>query len=74
MKLNKLRLFRIKHISANILSSRSFNGNGINHAQKVLTIDTMNPHIKKVEYAVRGPIVVKAGAIRQELEQVRYFY
>uniref|UniRef100_H2Z4L3 alanine transaminase n=1 Tax=Ciona savignyi TaxID=51511 RepID=H2Z4L3_CIOSA len=36
---------------------------------KVLTLETMNPNIKKVEYAVRGPIVVRAGAIRKELEQ-----
>ena len=29
---------------------------------KVLTIDTMNPTVKKVEYAVRGPIVQRRGS------------
>nr|CAB3250828.1 alanine aminotransferase 2 [Phallusia mammillata] len=43
--------------------------NGVANYQKVLTVDNMNQNIKKVEYAVRGPIVVRAGAIRKELEQ-----
>ena len=37
---------------------------------KVLNIDNMNPHVKKMEYAVRGPIVARAAAIEKELEQV----
>ncbi|BFZ19806.1 hypothetical protein BsWGS_22845 [Bradybaena similaris] len=36
---------------------------------KVLTIDTMNPHVKNIEYAVRGPIVIRAGEIEKELNQ-----
>ncbi|KAM4605118.1 alanine aminotransferase 2-like isoform 1-T1 [Polymixia lowei] len=36
---------------------------------KVLTIDTMNPTVKKVEYAVRGPIVQRAVQIEQELRE-----
>ncbi|CAG5114907.1 unnamed protein product, partial [Candidula unifasciata] len=36
---------------------------------KVLTIDTMNPHVKNIEYAVRGPIVTRAGEIEKELNQ-----
>lgn len=38
---------------------------------KVLTLDTMNPNVKKVEYAVRGPIVQRAVQIEMELQQVR---
>lgn len=34
----------------------------------ILTAETMNPKIKKVEYAVRGPIVVRAGEIERELK------
>ncbi|XP_005105612.1 alanine aminotransferase 2 [Aplysia californica] len=34
---------------------------------KVLTIDNMNPHVKNIEYAVRGPIVIRAGEIEKEL-------
>jgi len=35
---------------------------------KVLTMESLNPHIKNMEYAVRGPIVLRAGAIEKELE------
>lgn len=51
-------------------SAKRHLSNGSVNYQKVLTLDTMNPNIKKVEYAVRGPIVVRAGGIRKELEQV----
>lgn len=29
----------------------------------------MNPHVKNMEYAVRGPIVIRAGEIEQELKK-----
>lgn len=38
---------------------------------KVLSVDNMNPHVKNMEYAVRGPIVIRAGEIEQELAKVR---
>lgn len=38
--------------------------------EKVLTLDTMNPCVRKVEYAVRGPIVLRALELEQELRQV----
>lgn len=38
--------------------------------QKVITIDNMNPQVKKMEYAVRGPLVIRATAIEKELEAV----
>ncbi|KAM8839701.1 alanine aminotransferase 2-like isoform 1-T1 [Synchiropus picturatus] len=36
---------------------------------KVLTIDTMNPAVRKVEYAVRGPIVQRAVELERELSE-----
>lgn len=44
--------------------------NGVSPRAKVLTIDTMNPTVKKVEYAVRGPIVQRAVELEKELSQV----
>ena len=35
---------------------------------KVITVENMNPHVKAMEYAVRGPIVVRAGEIEKELK------
>ncbi|XP_066250824.1 alanine aminotransferase 1 [Euwallacea similis] len=34
-----------------------------------LSIDNMNPNIKVLEYAVRGPLVTRAGEIEKELEK-----
>lgn len=39
--------------------------------QKQLTLDNMNPNIKTMEYAVRGPLVIRAAEIEKELLQVR---
>ncbi|XP_074059124.1 alanine aminotransferase 1 [Macrotis lagotis] len=41
--------------------------NGIR--DKVLTMDTMNPSVKNVEYAVRGPILLRALELEKELQQ-----
>lgn len=38
---------------------------------KVLTVETMNANVKKVDYAVRGPIVQRAVQIEKELKEVR---
>lgn len=35
-----------------------------------LTLDSINPNIVKMEYAVRGPLVIRAGEIEKELQQV----
>nr|XP_019829130.1 PREDICTED: alanine aminotransferase 1 isoform X2 [Bos indicus] len=37
--------------------------------EKVLTLDSMNPYVRRVEYAVRGPIVQRALELEQELRQ-----
>nr|BBA45754.1 alanine aminotransferase [Pachyrhynchus infernalis] len=37
--------------------------------QPSLSMDTLNPNVKLIEYAVRGPLVIRAGEIEKELEQ-----
>ena len=43
-----------------------------NRGNKVLTMETLNPNIKLMEYAVRGPIVARAAEIEKELEKVSF--
>lgn len=42
----------------------------ITRRTKVLSLESMNPHVKNIEYAVRGPIVIRAGEIENELARV----
>lgn len=35
-----------------------------------LTVDNMNPHVKTMEYAVRGPLVIRASEIEKEILKV----
>merc|ERR1712002_883472 len=37
-------------------------------AEPVLQLSNMNPCVKKMEYAVRGPLVIRATAIEKELQ------
>ena len=37
---------------------------------RVLSVDNINPNIKTMEYAVRGPLVIRAGEIEKELANV----
>lgn len=53
---------------ASLLSQRREIASTMAARNKILTIDNMNPHIKNVQYAVRGPIVVRATEIKKELE------
>lgn len=39
--------------------------------ERNLNMATLNPQVKAVEYAVRGPIVTKAADIERRLQQVR---
>merc|ERR1711909_222747 len=39
-----------------------------NSMAPTVVLDNMNPCIKKMEYAVRGPLVIRATAIEQELK------
>lgn len=36
-----------------------------------LTLDNMNPNVRVMEYAVRGPLLIRAGEIEKELEKVK---
>lgn len=45
--------------------------NGFPYRGRVLTLDNMNPNVRRVEYAVRGPIVQRAMQIEKELKEVK---
>lgn len=36
----------------------------------ILTMKTLNPLVKEVEYAVRGPIVIRAGEIENKIKVI----
>uniref|UniRef100_UPI00398E9D74 alanine aminotransferase 2-like n=1 Tax=Pristiophorus japonicus TaxID=55135 RepID=UPI00398E9D74 len=55
--------------SVETMSTDGVNGSAAAAWHKVLTLDSMNQQIKKVEYAVRGPIVQRATEIERELQQ-----
>lgn len=38
---------------------------------KILTLESLNPNVIKMEYAVRGPLVIRAGEIEKEIKQVK---
>lgn len=40
-------------------------------ASKSLTVDNMNPRVKKMEYAVRGKVLLEALRIQKELNKVQ---
>ena len=40
--------------------------------EKVLQLSNINPQIKVMEYAVRGPLVIRAGEIEKELANVSF--
>ncbi|XP_051554689.1 alanine aminotransferase 2-like isoform X1 [Myxocyprinus asiaticus] len=61
----KYRQMRFSSAKAKVAAG-SLNGK---MREKTLTMETLNPHVKAVEYAVRGPIVIKAGEIERYLEE-----
>lgn len=38
--------------------------------QRVLNIENMNPNVRVMEYAVRGPLLIRATEIENELKKV----
>ena len=38
--------------------------------KKILTMENLNPRVIEIEYAVRGPIVIRAGEIEKEIKSV----
>lgn len=61
-KINLIKYISVTRRNITITSTMS---------QKFLTLDTINPCIKKLEYAVRGPLVIRAGEIEKELLKVK---
>ena len=53
-------------------SSRQFSATAKVMCSKVLTIDNLNPNVKNVEYAVRGPIVQIASDLEKDLQSVGF--
>lgn len=51
------------------LFSRKSPSNTRTMASKSLTIENINPNILKLEYAVRGPLVIRAAEIEKELQK-----
>ncbi|XP_316880.6 alanine aminotransferase 1 isoform X2 [Anopheles gambiae] len=41
----------------------------VQQQQRCVSVDNINPAIKSMEYAVRGPLVIRAGVIEKELEE-----
>ena len=54
------------NIARNVAKARSMATTAAT-LKKVLTVDSMNENVKAVQYAVRGPIVIRAGEIENEI-------
>ncbi|KAL3117686.1 hypothetical protein niasHT_010244 [Heterodera trifolii] len=71
MSTNKSILFvlnRTKLCKASVVgSNRTMSSSDKLHQQKVLTVDTINPNVITMEYAVRGPIVIRAVELEKQL-------
>jgi len=56
------------------VKSKNFStGQNMSSNQKVLNIDNMNPNVRIMEYAVRGPLLIRATEIENELKKVCIF-
>ncbi|KAL4132551.1 hypothetical protein QTP88_009680 [Uroleucon formosanum] len=52
------------------VKSKNFStGQNMSSNQKVLTLDNMNPNVRIMEYAVRGPLLIRATEIENELKK-----
>jgi hypothetical protein len=54
-----------------ISESKTFYSTKMASDCKCLTVSNMNPCIINMEYAVRGPLVIRATEIEKELQQVK---
>ena len=59
-----------RQLSANLLPVQTCQLSTSIMDQRVITLDNMNPFVKKMEYAVRGPLVIRATALEKELQAV----
>lgn len=68
--ITSLSPLKLRRFNRKITTTRSImTDETVRAALKTLSIDNINPNIKCMEYAVRGPIVIKAAEIEKELEQ-----
>ncbi|XP_063704820.1 alanine aminotransferase 1 [Culicoides brevitarsis] len=58
-----------KTICAFSVYTRNFTTTTNMSAKPCVTLDNINPSIKVMEYAVRGPLVIRAGQIEKELQE-----
>ena len=61
-------IFRYSYYFPSKYAVKSFSLGEQNTYRKPLTVDNLNPNVKKVEYAVRGPIPMRALEIEDELK------
>lgn len=54
-------------------STMSCPGDNARGMSRCLNLEDINPNVKVMEYAVRGPLVIRAGEIEKELEKVCAF-
>ncbi|XP_045495795.1 alanine aminotransferase 1 [Colias croceus] len=56
-------------VELSILLPRKTYSNLRTMASKAITMENINPNVVKLEYAVRGPLVIRAAEIEKELEK-----
>ena len=72
---NTIKFLRESHhqfIKYPSLFQRTFSTTMVDSA-KVLTLNSINPNVKTMEYAVRGPIVIRAVEIEEQLAEVIFY-
>ncbi|XP_069595365.1 alanine aminotransferase 2 [Ranitomeya imitator] len=60
---------KLRSALRDLLRGRTYSSSAAGARDRILTLQSMNPQVRAVEYAVRGPIVLKAGEIEKELQQ-----
>lgn len=71
--INRNGLHLRRNPCASLLQATSGDGHSRTMAterKRALNIEDLNPNVKIMEYAVRGPLVIRAGEIEKELEKV----
>lgn len=68
-----LALFMPNTSRAMATATSHFHEGGLSQCKKCLTLNSMNPCIIEMQYAVRGPLVIRASEIEKELEKVIFY-
>lgn len=65
----------LAHLQPSLKPQQNINGlHEQDDPTKWINMDIINPNIKKMEYFVRDPLVIRANEIINELEQVCFNY